>query len=71
MRSDLPGPPRSLSQPEIPRILPNGRELAGFTVSDSVSAETHSGLEGISAELSLASKFRFPETETVVGRDAV
>jgi hypothetical protein len=45
--------------------------LAGFAAGGSVSAETNSVHEGISGELSLASESRFPETETVVSRDAV
>ena len=45
--------------------------MAGSDVGVSVSVETFSGLEAILGELSLASESRFPETETVVSRDAV
>ena len=51
--------------------LPKGPELAGCAVGAVVSAETNSGVEEISAELSLALKSRFPETETLSGRDTV
>ena len=67
----LPGPPRTLSNLEISRFAPNGPELAGSGVGPLVSAETNTGVEEISAALSLALKSRFPETETVSGGDTV
>jgi hypothetical protein len=62
----LPGPPRTLSNLGISRFAPKGPELAGCAVGAVVSAETNSGLEEISAELSLALKSGCPATETVV-----
>ena len=50
----------------ISRFAPKGPELAGFAVGAVVSAETNSGVEEISAELSLALKSGCPATETVV-----
>jgi hypothetical protein len=44
--------------------VPKGPELAGFAVGAVVSAETNSGVVGISGELSLALKSGFRETET-------
>jgi hypothetical protein len=62
----LPGPPRTLSNLGISRFAPKGPELAGCAVGAVVSAETNSGVEEISAELSLALKSGCPATETVV-----
>jgi hypothetical protein len=67
----LSGPPRTLSNLGISRFAPKGPELAGCPVSAVVSAETNSGVEEISAELSLALKSGCPETETVSSKDAV
>src|SRR5215208_440632 len=64
----LPGPPRTLSNLGISRFAQNGPELAGFAVAALVSAETNSGVDVISAELSLPLKSGFPETETVLKR---
>ena len=62
----LPGPPRTLANLGISRFAPKGPELAGSAVGAVVSAETNSGAEEISAELSLALKSGCPATETVV-----
>jgi hypothetical protein len=62
----LPAPPRTLSNLGISRFAPKGPELAGCAVGAVVSAETNSGVEEISAELSLALKSGCPATETVV-----
>jgi hypothetical protein len=67
----LPGPPRTLSNLGISRFTPKGPELAAPAVGAVVSAETKSGMEEISAELSLASKSRFPETEILSARETV
>ena len=48
----------------------NGPRIGGLGCGPLVSAETNSGVEEISAALSLALKSRFPETETVSGGDA-
>ena len=42
--------------------------VAGFALGAVISAETNSGVEEILAELSLALKSGFPETETVLKR---
>ena len=60
----VPGPPRILSNSGLSRFVPKGPELAGFAVGAVVSAETNSGVVGISGELSLALKSGFRETET-------
>ena len=44
------------------RFAPKGPELAGSAVGAVVSTETNSGVEGISAELSLALKSGCPAT---------
>ncbi len=62
----LPAPPRTLSNLGISRFAPKGPELAGSAVGAVVSGETNSGVEEISAELSLALKSGCPATETVV-----
>jgi hypothetical protein len=54
----------------ISRFAPKGPELAGCAVGAVVSAETNSGVDEISAELSPALKTGCPATETVSGRDA-
>ena len=65
VRWRLRPPPRTLSNLGISRFAPKGPELAGCAVGAVVSAETNSGVEEILAELSLALKSGFPETETV------
>ena len=62
----LPGPPRTLANLGISRFAPKGPELVGSAVGAVVSAETNSGVEEISAELSPALKSGCPATETVV-----
>ena len=62
VRCRLPPPPRTLSNLGISRFAPKGPELAGCAVGAVVSAETNSGVEGISAELSLALKSGCPAT---------
>ena len=71
VRSGLRPPPRTLSNLGISRFAPKGPELAGYAVGAVVSAETNSGVEEISAELSLALKSGCPATETASGRDSV
>jgi len=66
VRQRLRSPPRTLSNLGISRLAPRGRELAGSAVCAVVSVETNSGVDEISAELSLALKAGCPATETVV-----
>ena len=56
----LPTPPRTLSNLGISRFARNGPELAGSTVGLLVSAESDSGVDEVSAELSLALEIPFP-----------
>jgi hypothetical protein len=64
VRHRLRPPPRSHSRTEISRLLGNRPELAGLRAR-LVSANGRADPTAFSASLSLAAKFRFPETETV------
>jgi hypothetical protein len=64
-RLRLRAPPRILSNLGMSRFAPKGSEPAGSAIGAVVSGETNSGVEEISAELSLAMKSGCPATETV------
>ena len=69
--SVLPGPPRSPIRTEISRVLANRPEISGPARRRLVSVNGRADPAAISAPLSLAVKFGFPETETATARDLV
>ena len=69
VRSGLHPPPRSPLFVEISRLLAKSPELAGLCASALSLQRVKWILGSVSGLLSLASKSRFPATETGVGRD--
>jgi hypothetical protein len=69
--SSPPGPTTHSFELGIFPLCAKGPELAGCAAGAVVSVETNSGVEEISAALSLALKSRFLETETVSGGDTL
>jgi hypothetical protein len=65
----LKRPPPIPALAEISRQRTNYRGVAAFLVATSVSGDNAECQHPLSGSLSLPKKFRFPETETVVGGD--